>query len=242
VIEYDIENEFEAGLMHPWIAEKVHWAGAPWLAEEVRSMGLPCEYVPSTWVRPVSGPISLPQKFSVLVYLPAGDRPELYGIDQVFQVARALPNISFTLAGLPEGRLPDSPPNVEYVGWVTDMSSLYRASTVVWRPVRHDGLSFMALEGLGHGRHVLWTYPFEGCVQVKNAEHAAAELRRLHTMHERKSLQINSAGIDLVRREFTPERIKTNMLKRWRDVIQQEECSPRVPAGPNRGIETRLLS
>src|SRR5271157_5459285 len=38
------------GKLSPWIAKKIHWAGAPWLAEEVQALGLPCEYVPVTWV------------------------------------------------------------------------------------------------------------------------------------------------------------------------------------------------
>src|SRR6266403_1239163 len=44
--------------------------------------------------------------------------------------------------------------------------AFYKRASVVWRPVRHDGLSFMVLEALGHGRHVLWTYEFPGCVKV----------------------------------------------------------------------------
>jgi hypothetical protein len=212
-------DEYERGQMHSWVAGKIHWAGAPWLAEEVRAMGLPCEYVPSTWVLPVEGQLSLPEKFCVLVYLPAIDRTELYGIDQVLSVAGLLPDVQFTLVGLPEGRLANSPPNLRYAYRVTDMASLYRQSTVVWRPVKHDGLSFMVLEGLAHGRHVLWSYPFEACVHVSNPTQAHAELRRLQEMHRRKVLQINSKGIELVARHFTPECIRENILKRWREII-----------------------
>jgi hypothetical protein len=213
------QEQFAQGKLEPWVADKVHWAGAPWLAEEVRAMGLRCEYVPTTWVLPSETPLSLPDRFTVLVYLPAIDRTALYGIDQVLYAARALPNIQFVLAGLPGGRLQDSPPNLQYAYWVKDMPALYRRCTVVWRPVRHDGLSFMALEALAHGRHVLWSYPFPGCVHVKSTIAAMAELERLHAMHLAGTLSVNLEGTTLIARDFSPERIRQNILHRWREVI-----------------------
>ena len=39
------QEQFAQGKLEPWVADKVHWAGAPWLAEEVRAMGLRCDVV-----------------------------------------------------------------------------------------------------------------------------------------------------------------------------------------------------
>jgi len=227
------QREFADGKLHPWIASKTHWGGAPWLVEEIRALGLPCEYVPMTWVHPPGGELSLPAEFSVLVYLPSLDRVQLYGLDQVCEVARSLPNIRFTLAGLRGAFLPGAPENLRQVHWLTDKDSMYRQCTVMWRPALHDGLSFMSLEALGYGRHVIWTYPFPGCIQATSSERARAEILRLHAAHQAKSLQVNAAGADIIAREFSPVRIKQNILQRWEDVILRSEQGSN--AAPERG-------
>lgn len=218
-------KEFQSGDMDPWIRENVHhWAGAPWLAEEVRAMGLDCEYVPATWVPRVERPVSLPKDFSVLAYLPSAQRQDLYGTDQVLDVAHSMPTTRFTIVGLKDGQISNAPSNVRFLPWVEEMEPLYRSATVLWRPAKHDGLSFMALEGLAYGRHVLWTYPFDGCIQVANAEEARRELERLREQHDARALQPNYAGMELAMNGFNADRIRAQILARWQQIIAPLEA------------------
>jgi len=215
------QQEYEARrFVEPWIAEKIHWAGAPWLAEEVRAMGLNCEYMPITWVQPVRVLSPFPRKFSVLAYTPNTHRAELYGVDQVLEVARAMPTIPFTIVGLLPGQKLDAPDNVQLHGWVEDMTPFYRNATVVWRPTRHDGMAFMALEALAHGRHVIWSYPSPGVIQSRDASTARIELERLLELHQTHRLELNRPGAEFVAANFTPTRIRDGMLERWRQIVQ----------------------
>lgn len=209
----------------PWIAEKIHWAGSPWLAEEVRAMGIKCEYVPITWVHPVAQLRLLPQKFSVLCYTPNADRLELYGIDQVLDVARAMPAVAFTLVGLLPGQRLNVPDNVQLHDWTEDMTPFYQNASVLWRPTRHDGMSFMVLEALAQGLHVIWSYASPGVIQSRDASTARMELQRLFELHCDRLLDLNREGADYVARDFSPEVIRKGMLEGWRKIVQ----SPLTP-------------
>ncbi|HXM98829.1 MAG TPA: hypothetical protein VN982_10170 [Candidatus Dormibacteraeota bacterium] len=221
----EARDEYDKGKMEPWIAEKIHWAGSSWLAEEVRAMGLECEYVPSTWVPAVQRPMALPSKFSVLAYLPDAERVSLYGIDQVIAVARSMPKVEFKIVGLRAGQTLNVPENVKLHRRTVDMTPFYGNATVIWRPAKHDGLSFMALEALAHGRHVIWSYPFTGAHHAKEAEPARIELQRLLELHEEKKLELNHTGADYVAQNFCSEKIKNNLLTRWRAIVEAPTMS-----------------
>jgi glycosyltransferase involved in cell wall biosynthesis len=223
----------EAGKLDPWIGSKIHWAATPWLAEEVRSFGIPCEYVPVNWAPTVQQPKQLPEKFSVLVYLPDMKKESLYGADRILEVARALPQIQFTVVGLRDGRLDGAPPNLSIHGWVNDMTPFYENASVLWRPVRHDGMSFMVLAALAHGRHVLWSYPFPACSHVAGAAEARKELERLNAIHAASALGMNEPGIKVVQENFTRERIREGILKRWEEIILSPSTQPLAKAAQN---------
>lgn len=224
--------DFAAGRTEPWIADKIHWAGAPWLAEEVRALGLKCEYVPTTWVQSVGTLQDLPKKFTVLAYLPDANRVSLYGIDQVLEVARALPKIDFTIVGLQPGQSLRVPENVSLHGRVGCLEPFYRSATVIWRPTRHDGLSFMALEALAQGRYVIWSYPFSAAIRARDGGAARMELERLFELHEARQLDINRAGAEYIEQNFSPERIKSEILSRWKDIVEARSTVPRFDYVP----------
>jgi glycosyltransferase involved in cell wall biosynthesis len=216
----EARQEFRQGRSGSWIAEKIHWAGAPWLAEEVRALGLHCEYVPTTWVQTVSKLDDLPKRFSVLAYLPDVERINLYGIDQVLEVARELPRIDFTIVGLQPGQTLAAPDNVTLHGRVADLEPFYRNATVIWRPTRHDGLSFMALEALAHGRYVIWSYPFSAAVHAREAGVARMEIERLWELHQMHQLDVNRAGADFIEQNFAPAKIRADILRRWKHIVE----------------------
>jgi hypothetical protein len=215
------KQDLARGKKDPWVCDRIHWAVSPWLAEEVRSLGINCEYVQVSFVHPV-GLTPLPDKFSVLVYVPSLKKAELYGLDLILNVARKLRTIEFKLVGLEEKIVPDAPPNLRVFGQV-QLDDFYRESSVLWRPVRHDGLSFMVLEALAHGRHVLYSYPFPGCTQISDPESACREIARLRDLHHSRMLDLNEAGREIILRDFDPHVVRSRLLDRWRRIILAPE-------------------
>jgi hypothetical protein len=211
---------FEAGKVDPWIANRIHWAASPSLAEEVRDMGIACEFVNASFVAQVAQPSPLPEHFSVLVFVPTADRAELYGFDRIVAVARALPQMHFNLVGLHPGQKLSAPPNVRIHAWTADLVSFYESSTVLWRPVRHDaGISFMVLEALAHGRHVLYPYPVPGALQVHGPDDAVQHLEHLRDLHQARLLPLNRVGRAAVARSFTREVVRNELHRRWEGII-----------------------
>jgi len=191
----DEQPEVREGKADPWVLRHLHhWAESDWMVREVRALGAPCELVPFPSALVPDAPSPLPDKFSVLVYVPTIERGELYGLDRILSVARELPDIPFELVGLLDGPIPDIPENLQVHGRIPNLLDFYRRCCVVWRPVRHDGVSWMVLESLGHGRHVLWTYPFPGCICVEGVSDARDHIARLHRLHQQGLLQVNKEG------------------------------------------------
>jgi hypothetical protein len=219
-------RDYEAGRVDAWAADRVHWAGAPWLADEVRAMRLKCEYVPSTWVQIPDSIPPMPKKFSVLAHLPSSTRTELYGIDHLFDVARRLPHIAFHVVGLLPGETLEAPPNVSVHGRVASMYAFFRDTSVFWRPARHDGLAFVSLEALAHGRHVLWSYPFPGCKLAPDAATGYQEIQELFDLHCKGELPVNHFGADYVAANFNSSVIREGILARWKKIIQSPSGDP----------------
>ncbi|HXX21337.1 MAG TPA: hypothetical protein VEJ46_18210 [Candidatus Acidoferrum sp.] len=221
----DVLDEREtvvAGESEPWITQCLHhWAVSDWLKREVEALKISCERVPLSSSHIPEKPTPLPSKFGVLVYVPTTRRSSLYGLDRILQVARELSHISFDLVGLSEGLVPDPPSNLRVHGRVQNLLDFYKQATVLWRPVRHDGLSCMVLEALGHGRHVLWTYPFPGCVQVRTASEASDQIIRLHALHECGQLQINCVGVRAIAEGgYLPQQLRINIRDRLERILE----------------------
>lgn len=209
-----------SGKLDPWIARRIHWAASPVLADEVRSLGLSCEFVQASFVEAIPDPKPLPKEFSVLVFLPSPSVAELYGWDRILEVAVSLPSVKFKLIGVHEGQRVQVPPNISVHHWTKNPHPLYEAATVLWRPVRHDaGISFMVLEALSHGRHVLYTYPIPGATQVKSSADAKEHLRRLQALHEAGTLPLNYAGMEAVARIYAIDVVRSEIRRRWEEII-----------------------
>ena len=199
----DAKGPVGLGKSDPWVVNEIrHWAECDWMVEEVKELGLTCERVPlpSSLIPEKASP--LPQEFRVLVHMPSLEVGYLYGLDRILQVSRNVSHVPFELVGLKNGRIENAPDNLHIHGRVRDLREFYQRATIVWRPVRHDGLSFLVREALGHGRHVLYTYPLEGCIRVKDTEDAQREILHLLDMHQRGLLQLNSQGQTAVRSSY----------------------------------------
>lgn len=215
-------REVARGRSSSWVVDNIfHWADSEWLAGEVEALGISCERMPLPSPLVPETPSELPTDFSVLVYIPDVNRSYLYGLDRVLQVARDLPPVRFELVGLRNGSIVDPPPNLRIHGRIPDLGEFYKRASVVWRPVRHDGLSFMVLEALGHGRHVLWSYKFPGCRQVHDVADARAEILRLQALHKQRRLGINSAGVRAIAEGgYLPRVLRAKIRARLDQVLE----------------------
>lgn len=213
------QQENAKGHRAPWVNGVVHWAVSPWIAAEVRELGLSCEYVQASFVDVVPRPKPLPKKFSVLVFVRDVLKTDLYGWDRVLEVAQQLPHINFQLCGLPEGQTLKGPSNITVHNWMPNLTPLLERTTVVYRPVRHDGLSFTVLEALSHGRHVLYSYELPGCVQVTSTSMACKELERQFASHEAGTLSLNEAGRSYIAEQYAPEKVRSELFRRWEQII-----------------------
>lgn len=218
----DERRSVAEGKSSSWVLGTVHhWADSVWLAREVKGLGVPCELVPLPSALVPEHPSSLPAKFSVLVYIPDTDYAQLYGLDRILEVARDLPHVQFELVGLRNGEVLDPPPNLRIHGRIPNLATFYQRSCVLWRPVRHDGLSFMVLEALGHGRHVLWSYEFPGCLRVTDIAEARKEISRLHALHQEKRLDINAAGVRAIADGgYLPKVLRTRIRTRLNEILE----------------------
>jgi hypothetical protein len=209
-----------AGRAANWVLQRPHhWGVSPWMVQEVSAMGLPCDLVPLPSARVPDNPSALPSRFAVLVYVPDTRRGDLYGLDRILEVARQLPHVPFELVGLVHGPIADPPANLRVHGRISDLTDVYRRSSVLWRPVRHDGLSHMVLEALGHGRHVLWSYPFPGCVKVTETHDALEQISRFEELHQRGQLRTNWEGVEVIANEYRAEHLKENILARLEQIL-----------------------
>jgi len=212
-------NELASGLRAPWITDRIHWAVSPWVAEEVRALGLACEHVHAYAIPQVANPKPLPKRFSVLLYVADAAKAELYGWDRMVEVAAKLPKVQFNLCGLPPGQNLIGPSNISIQHWTDDFAPVLEGSTVYYRPVRHDGLSFSVLEALAHGRHVLYSYPLTGCVHVASVPEACRQLELLLDMHESGMLRRNEEGRRYVAEHYAPDMVRSELLQRWEAII-----------------------
>jgi|HubBroStandDraft_1064217.scaffolds.fasta_scaffold06007_5 glycosyltransferase involved in cell wall biosynthesis len=218
----DEKKPVATGKSNPWVLNAIHhWADSEWIWREVTSLGVHCDLVPLPSPKAPAQPSPLPREFCVLVYVPSVKHSELYGLDVILEAARQTPQIQFELVGLRDGPVPNLPGNIRVHNRIPDLTEFYKRASVVWRPTRHDGLSWMVTESLGHGRHVLWTYPFPGCIQVTTASEAAAHLRRLFQMHQGQNLPINEEGVRFIASsEYYPQTFKADLLSRFAKILE----------------------
>jgi hypothetical protein len=78
----------------------------------------------------------------------------------------------------------------------------------------------MVMEAMGHGRHVLWTYPFPGCTQVDTAGNARKEIERLCALHREKRLQLNCRGVKAIADGgYLPQELRKRIHGRLEELI-----------------------
>lgn len=209
-------KHIEEGRKNDWVLNNLqHWAVSEHITQETRDVGVPSEFVPlpSPRVPPVPSP--MPKEFSVMVYMPDLAVAELYGLDQILEVSKAMPNVTFKLVGLREGTIEGAPPNLLIHGNIPDLKEFYLNTPVLWRPAAHDGLSFMVMEAMGYGRHVIWSYPFPGVIHAPKPPDAIREIARLQELSNAGRLEVNMEGVKAIPETGVgPQQMKVAILDR----------------------------
>lgn len=187
------------------LTQAVHWAEVDWTARELTQLGVEPAVVPLTPTGFPEEVKALPSKFVVLTYLPPG-KEEFYGWEKIKRLAIDFPKVVFLAAAAsPSGNHPaDWPENIIPLGWVDNMAELYREVIALIRLTEHDGLSFMVLEALAHGRHVIWSYPLEGVNQATDYTRLKQIMDKLVDDFGQGRLTVNESGREMVRNRYSP--------------------------------------
>jgi len=168
------------------------------LANELKSIGIKARVVPLIPNMTVSPEdTSWPSENVVLVYLPKG-REEFYGSNIVFRLAEEAPNLKFLILGnLGEGMPQLS--NIEFLGQVDNLASIWKRVKVYLRLTKHDGLPHMVIEALARGKQVIWSYEYPFCHKARTFEEAKGALKDIIDQN-----QPNTQAIAWARSTFDP--------------------------------------
>lgn len=148
------------------------------LSQKLSEVGIKAPVVPILTNYRSWSPTPWPERFTVLVYLPAGYF-SFYRGPTVLQIARLRPNYQFLVVGADRCEAGAAPPNVTFLGKVQDMEPVYAASTTLLRLTPHDGLPKMPIEAMAMNRPVLYNHSFPHAITVYNDQDILDALDRL---------------------------------------------------------------
>ncbi len=178
-----------------------HWADAPWLVDELSALGIKATERLLPVPAAIGSPLPLDPTFRVLIYLPR-EFQSAYDIGSTLAVVRSLPEVQFMVAG---GFRPPHPlQNLEALGFVDNMPTVYARSAALLRLTHHDGMSHSVIEALSFGRHVGWNYPLEGARRVGTPAEAIEMVEELAHKHGAAELEVNVAGARRVADRYDP--------------------------------------
>jgi hypothetical protein len=197
-----VASQYDSGLI-------INWACAPWLVDELRSRGVGSQWVAPTFVKnSISSPLP-PPPLTILVYLP-DERFDFYGGQMVLSLADRLSEMRFVAVG-GKGVGTVNPGNIEFLGWQTDMSPIYKRCHVLLRMAQHDGLSNMVVEALNQGRYAIWNRRHPGVAFATTEEEVAWELLGLQKRLRSQSLPFNWEGHVRVQSEFNEAKVRARI-------------------------------
>jgi len=185
---------------------------SPALQMELKQIGIDSIVLPLVKLNFIDDCPALPQKFSILAYIPQ-DRWDYYHGDLVLQLAAKLPEVDFhILAG---GNKFVNLSNVFIYDFIDDINSYYLNNSILLRFTIHDGLPKMVIEALAYGRHVLWNNPFPNCHYVQSIKDCIDVINRL-----KANPSVNKKGKEYVESTFRPEKIVDDYLNICNKVIE----------------------
>jgi hypothetical protein len=174
-------------------------AVAPHLVDELATIGIAAQFIPSVLDPGLVPPSVAPWGSGVrpiLIYMPSV-RKEFYGIDMMESAIASNPDLEFIVVADQTHALAVHP-NVESLGWVSDMREQYDRAGCVLRVTQHDGLPRMLLEALLRGMYAIYSWPLAGCWEARTPDELAGALARYRQMRER-NVHGREAVLELLR-------------------------------------------
>lgn len=208
-------------------------AVAPHLVDELATIGVEALFVPS-----VLDPGMVPPPMQdwrdgikpVVIYLPDA-RKEFYGLSQIEPVIASNPDIEFIVVADRTHSL-GTYPNVESLGWVSDMRALDERWGCVLRITEHDGLPRMLLEALVYGLYAIYSRPLDGCWEAHGSKEIAAAL----------DLYRMVSGPNLPGREAVLELLRSRPDQQMSEVISDASVAlPRRMRAMNLAVRTKVF-
>ena len=202
------EGEFN----QEYIDKATHFCEVEWIQEELKELGINAAIQNFVVFDKIIGEQKLPEKFSVLSYLYPG-REEFYGINSLIEAANRFPDIEFNLVG-PESYQVETPSNMHFHGWVTDLDSRIASAGMCVRYPEHDGLSSFVLESLANGKVVAYKYSYPHCIACNDDDALYRTIENTFQEFKNGGLKVNLDAIDFIQKEFNKEKIFSGLIKR----------------------------
>lgn len=178
---------------------------------ELQQYGVESSIIPLTKLKFVNDVPPLPEKFSVLSYVPK-NRWDFYHGDLITELSIKMPDVDFHI--LAAGKENSGRPNLFLYDFVKDAIPFYKKCSVLLRITVHDGLPKMVLEALSYGRQVLWNEPFSHCFTVKNLDDCIENLNKL-----KLNCSLNTEGKKFVEDSFKESKIIGNYYKLCQKIL-----------------------
>jgi hypothetical protein len=202
-----------------------HWAVTPWLASELAANGIDASVVPLSVLKQSTPKPLAPPPLTLLCYAPK-EKFRFYGGPLVLSLAQAHPDVRFLIVAN-DGAGVDHPPNVAFLGYRSDMDAIYARTHALVRFVDHDGLSYMVLEALEAGRHVLWNRPLPGVRCVTSVEALTSAIGRLREELLGGVLRPNDEGRARVTAEYLHPIVASVIRRGFEDAVSQRSSERR---------------
>ncbi|RPI72392.1 MAG: hypothetical protein EHM47_08370 [Ignavibacteriales bacterium] len=181
------------------------------LKDELKQLNISSKILPLVKLKFTDEIPPLPEKFSVLAYIPA-NRWEYYKGDIILQLAAKMPETEFHIVA--SGEKDFKLNNVFTYNFIEDLTPFYTSCSVLIRLTVHDGLPKMILEALSYGREVLWNWSFPHCHKVTNPEECMDVLQNLKV-----NLYPNTAGKEFVEKKFNTDNIIDEYFNLCRELL-----------------------
>jgi glycosyltransferase involved in cell wall biosynthesis len=196
-----------------YINKAHHFAEVSWIKQELDDIGIQASLLNfASFDKKFDAKLPNGNQLAVLNYI-ADASPGFYGIDNYINLAKKFPDCTFYIAGTKAENYKPLPHNVEALGWVENMDEILNKVHICIRTTEHDGLSTFVLEALARGKHVIYSYPFQHCIFVKDFNAQVLAMEKLVESFKEGQLFPNNEGKLMIENEFNRQTIFTKLTQ-----------------------------